>query len=129
VRSTGCGTACGADVTYRLRAWETTGSIPRFNNGATQVTVLALQNTRAAAVAGRVYFWSPSGTLLGAHVLALGPRATLSVNTTSIPGVAGQSGSITVSHDGGYGALLGKAVSLEPATGFSFDTPLVSRPR
>jgi hypothetical protein len=36
---------------------------------------------------------------------------------------------MTVAHDGAYGALAGKAVALEPATGFTFDTPLVPRPR
>jgi hypothetical protein len=129
VRSDGCGTACGADDTYRLRAWETTGSIPRFNNGGSQVTVLILQSTLGATVAGRAQFWSAAGAFLGAHVFTLGPRATLVVATATIPGLAGQSGSITVSHDGGYGALAGKAVSLEPATGFSFDSGLRSRPR
>jgi hypothetical protein len=34
-----------------------------------------------------------------------------------------------VSSDGGYGALQGKAVALEPATGFTFDTELLYRPR
>jgi hypothetical protein len=38
------------------------------------------------------------------------------------------SGSITLSHDGRYGELAGKAIALEPATGFSFDTPLLHRP-
>ena len=28
-----------------------------------------------------------------------------------------------------YAGLAGKAVALEPATGFSFDTPLLPRPR
>jgi hypothetical protein len=32
VRSGGCTTGCGPDDTYRVRAWETTYSIPRFNN-------------------------------------------------------------------------------------------------
>ena len=40
-----------------------------------------------------------------------------------------QSGSATVSHDGGYGDVMGKAVALEPATGFAFDTPLMVRSR
>ena len=31
--------------------------------------------------------------------------------------------------DGRYGALAGKMISLEPATGFSFDSPLTYRPR
>ena len=33
----------------------------------------------------------------------------------------------TVTHDGPYGGLAGKAVALEPASGFSFDTPLEPR--
>ena len=43
--------------------------------------------------------------------------------------VPGASGSLTVAHDGPYGGLVGKAVALEPSTGFSFDTPLEPRPR
>ena len=42
--------------------------------------------------------------------------------------VPGQSGSILVSHNGHYGALSGKAVSLEPTTGFTFDTAMVPVP-
>lgn len=38
------------------------------------------------------------------------------------------SGSTTMAHDGRYGDLQGKSVALEPATGFSFDTPLSYRP-
>jgi hypothetical protein len=34
-----------------------------------------------------------------------------------------------LTHDGGYGGLVGKAVSLEPASGFSFDSPMSLRPR
>jgi hypothetical protein len=48
----------------------------------------------------------------------------------STPGLAplvGQSGSITIAHDGPYGSLNIKAVALEPSTGFSFDTPGVYR--
>ncbi|HET9316806.1 MAG TPA: DUF11 domain-containing protein, partial [Vicinamibacteria bacterium] len=57
VTSPSCGTGCGADDAYRLRAWETTVSIPRFNNSSTQVTVVLLQNSGATAITGRVYFW------------------------------------------------------------------------
>ena len=35
---------------------------------------------------------------------------------------------VTLTSDGAYGALAGKAVALEPATGFSFDSPLAPRP-
>ena len=88
-----------------------------------------LQNTSSTAFTGNVHFWSAGGAFLGSHLFTLVPRAGLVLDTSILAGLAGQSGSITVSHAGGYGALAGKAVSLEPATGYSFDTPLVSRPR
>ena len=47
----------------------------------------------------------------------------------TVGGVAGQSGSATLARDGVYGAIAGKAVAVEPATGFTFDSPLVLRPR
>ena len=51
----------------------------------------------------------------------------------STPGViglpAGSSGSITISNNARYGDLTGKAVSVEPATGFTFDTLMVPRIR
>ena len=130
VRSGSCGSDCGADDVYRIRAWETTSSIPRFNNSATQVTVLVLQNRTSAPVSWTAYFWSSAGPQAYAHPpVVLAPNASLTLNTSSIPALQGQSGSITILHDGGYDGLAGKAVALEPATGFSFDSILVSRPR
>ena len=128
-RSGGCTSACGPDDVYRIRAWETTGRIARFNNGSSQATVLLLQNPAAQPVAGRAHFWSAAGSLLATHPFTLGGRATLVLNTSGVPGLAGQAGSVTVTHDGGYGGLVGKAVSLEPATGFSIDSPMSPRPR
>jgi hypothetical protein len=61
VASGGCGTGCGADDIYRLRAYETTASIARFNNSSTQVTVLLIQNSGPEAVAGHVWFWRLDG--------------------------------------------------------------------
>ena len=47
------------------------------------------------------------------------------LNTATVaPGVGG---SVTVAHDGRYGDLAGKTVALEPATGFSFDSPMLPR--
>jgi hypothetical protein len=129
VRSTGCTTACGADDTFRVRAWDTTYTVPRFNNSGTQGTVLIVQNVTERTLAGRAYFWSAAGALLGSHTFALNAHATLVLNTATVAGVAGQGGSVTIAHDGGYGALAGKAVALEPATGFSFDSPMAPRPR
>ncbi len=129
VRSSQCSTDCGPGDAYRVRAWETTDSIPRFNNGGSQVTVLLLQNRTGRALSGRAYFWSGTGVLLASQALDLAPRATLLLNSSALPGLGGQSGSVTIAHDGGYAALAGKAVSLEPSTGYSFDTTLQPRPR
>jgi uncharacterized repeat protein (TIGR01451 family) len=127
VRSASCGSDCGPDDTYRVRAWETTGSVPRFNNSGSQVTVLLLQNAGRAPIAGTVYAWDAGGALAGQQPFTLAPHALLVLNTGGLAPGAG--GSLTVAHDGPYGVLAGKTVALEPATGFSFDSPLVPRPR
>ena len=124
-----CAPACGADDVYRIRAFETTYSIPRFNNSGSQVTVLLLQNPAAYDVTGHIWFWSTSGTLVGTQAFNLLARQTMVLNTATVVGVAGQGGTITVSHDGRYGDLAGKTVALEPSTGFSFDSPMSARPR
>jgi Calx-beta domain len=129
VASGGCSADCDAADRYRLRSRETTASVARLNNSATQVTLLALQNTGDEALTGHAWFWGASGAPLGSQAFSLGPRAALVLDTRSVPGVDGQSGSITLSHTGRYGVLAGKAVAVEPATGFSFDTPLEARAR
>lgn len=129
VRSAGCGTDCGTDDVYRIRAYETTYSVPRFNNAGTQITVLVLQNPTSYPIAGDVYFRIPSGALVAVEPFNLDAKGTLVRNTATIPGATGVSGTISVAHDGRYGDLSGKAVALEPATGFSFDSPLVPRLR
>ena len=129
VRSAGCGTDCGADDIYRIRAYETTYSVPRFNNSGTQVTVLVLQNPTDYAINGEAYFRDTAGVLVGTHPFSLGPKAGLVLNTSTVPGAGGVSGAITVAHDGRYGDLFGKTVALEPATGFSFDSALDARPK
>ena len=59
---------------------------------------------------------------LAAQGFALPAKGLFVFNTASVaPGFAG---SITVTQDGRYGDLQGKSVALEPAVGFSFDTPL-----
>jgi uncharacterized repeat protein (TIGR01451 family) len=124
VRSASCSTDCGVDDAYRIRAYDTTYSLPRFNNSGTQVTVLLLQNTGVTTVNGHVYFWSPTGALLATHAFVLSPKQLLVLNAATVGGLAGQSGTMTVGHDGPYGVLAGKTVALEPATGFSFDSPM-----
>ena len=129
VRSGSCGTDCGPDDAYRIRAWETTGAIPRFNNSATQVTVLVLQNRSAQPITGAMYFWTLTGTLRHTEPLAVVPKGSVIFNTATIPVLGGTSGSVTIVHDGGYDGLVGKGVALEVATGFSFDSLLTPRAR
>jgi hypothetical protein len=129
VQSGDCTTNCGVDDTYRLRAYETTSAIPRFNNSATQVTVLLLQNPTDYTITSRAYFWDVNGVLLHTEVTTHAPKSLLVFNTSTIPALLGVSGTVTVSHDGRYSDLAGKGVALEPATGFSFDSPMVPRAR
>jgi hypothetical protein len=129
VQSGGCTTNCGTDDIYRLRAYETTSAIPRFNNSSTQVTILLLQNPTDYIITSRLYFWDFNGLLLHTEVTTLNPKSLLVFNTSSIPALLGVAGTVTVSHDGRYGDLAGKGVALEPATGFSFDSPMVPRAR
>ena len=126
VRSGGCGAGCGSEDTYRIRALDTTVSIPRLNNSATQVTLIVLQNTGADALFGTLNFWSGAGVLLNSLPWGILGHESLVVNTAAF--VPGASGSVTISNTGAYGQLQGRATSLEPATGFTFDTQMNPRP-
>jgi uncharacterized repeat protein (TIGR01451 family) len=127
IRSAGCGTDCGTDDVYRIRVYETTYAVPRFNNAGTQVTVLILQNPTNDPISGEAYFRITSGAPVAVHPFSLNPKATLILNTATLPGASGVSGAIAVAHNGGYASLVGKTVALEPSTGFSFDSPLEPR--
>lgn len=128
VASTFCGTTCGADDVYAIRVRETTVNVPRFNAAGTQVTVLLTQNATERAVDVTFFYWSTGGTLLQQVSTTVAPKTLLVTNVGTIPGLVGQSGHITIAHDGGYGGLVVKTVALEPSTGFSFDTPGVYVP-
>jgi hypothetical protein len=127
VTSSAC-PVCDTNDQYRIRFYDTTCAIARFNNSATQITVMVIQNTTSGPVAGHYYLWSTLGVLLNpaSNVFNLLPNATFVRNTTL--DAAGGSGSITVTNNTGYGAVAGKAVAVEPATGFTFDTALSCRP-
>lgn len=128
VGNPGCTTTCNSLDQYTFRLRETTYSIPRFNNSATQVTILLLQNTAAYTVNASVHFWNTAGAYLGAQLHILAAHSLHVVNTSALGFAAGIGGSITVSNDGRYGDLSGKAVAVEAATGFSFDTPMLPKP-
>jgi hypothetical protein len=127
VTSASCGTDCGPDDTYRIRMYDTTYSIARFNTAFGQNTVLLLQNPTDRVIHTRVHLWSVSGALLNAFPLDLSPKQTIVTGLAVI--VPGSGGTLTITHDGGYGALAGKTVSLDVASGFSFDSPMLPRPR
>src|SRR6185436_12753348 len=124
VRGAGCGASCGADDVYRIRAYETTYSIPRFNNSGGQVTVLVVQNPAGYAINGHAWFRDGFGTLLHVEPFSLAPKAVLTFNTAAVAGLQGRLGTITLSNDGRYGDLSGKAISLDPANGFAFDSAM-----
>jgi ELWxxDGT repeat protein len=127
VRSAGCTTDCGDDDVYRLRVRDTTGRVPRFNASGGQATVVLLQNRSDGALAASVTYWKDDGTEGSSPLVTIPPRGIAVVPTPSLS--VGDSGSLTVAHDGAYGALAGKAVALDPRTGLAFDTPLETRPR
>jgi hypothetical protein len=131
VQSLSCGPTCGPEDQYRIRFYDTTIAVPRFNNAAGQVTVLIVQNPTGWTrnIAGTVYFYGATGALLGSTTFSLPANAALVLNTATVPNVAGASGTITIAHDGGYGNLAVKSVALDPATGFSFDSPGLYKPQ
>ena len=90
VVSGGCGTDCGPDDTYRIRFYETTGVVARFNNAGCADDVLILHNPGATAVTGQVYLWSAAGALLGSASFNLPARGSLALNTTTVAGAAGR---------------------------------------
>jgi hypothetical protein len=136
VTDTECGgvvNTCDAQDSYRIRFYDTTCAIPRFNNSATQVTILIIQNTTSQTVNGHFYLWNGvTGALVNTtpanQTFALGPNAARVQNTSQAGFGPGVSGSVTVTNDLGYGAVAGKAVALEAATGFTFDTAMSCRP-
>jgi hypothetical protein len=133
VQNAACGANCGTNDNYRIRAWDTTIAVPRYNNAAGQVTVLIIQNPdQSSTVVGTAYLWPTTGgtTPVTSHGFILGPRAAAVVNLATLNGgiANGTSGTITITNNARYGSLAVKAVALEPSTGFSFDSPGLYKP-
>ena len=123
LRVTGPPGAQGA-APYTLEFHDTTYAIPRWNNAASQATIFLIQNNKPAPVTGSIFFYGASGNLVHTQALSVPANGLLVLPTGSIPQLAGQNGSAHVAHTGGRGALSGKAVALEPGTGFTFDTQM-----
>src|SRR5262249_32740035 len=127
VKSDACGASCTSADVYQVRALETTGSVARYNNAGTQTTFLILQNVSDDTVAATVSYHDLDGTPRGTSAISLRPDPATVLKTSTVVGA--RAGAATVSHDGRFGALVGKTVALEPSTGFSFDTPMTLRPQ
>jgi hypothetical protein len=129
VRVTGSDFGETPSSVYTLRYWDTTYTVPRWNSSGGQVTVFVITSLVQGSVAGNVHFFSGTGTLLHTQPLTLAPNTPVVLNTSTFGALAGQSGFALVAHTGGYGGLSGKAVALEPSTGFTFDTALQPVPQ
>ncbi|MET0554462.1 MAG: hypothetical protein ABW221_15565 [Vicinamibacteria bacterium] len=123
VRGAACGTACTSTDRYRIRFRETTYTVPRFNNTSTQSTVVFVQNLTARACNYTYYLLTDTGVITAGS--GLSPFLVHRFDTSLV--APNRSGSIRIAQDCGYGAFAGKAVAVEPATGFTFDTPLRHR--
>ncbi len=125
IRVTGDGTVTenSSDI-YTVRFFDTTYSIPRWNSSGTQTTVILVTNLTQTMANVVLNFYNPTGGLVATVTYNLQPNALNVFNTASVPALAGQSGHIHVTHTAGYGGLSGKAVALEPSTGFTFDTAM-----
>jgi hypothetical protein len=126
-----CGLLCGPSDQYRIRAQETTLFVPRYNNVGGQVTILVLQNDGSDTVSGWVYAFGVGGAFPGYFSFTLMPyeAATYNLATVAAGVLNNTSGGLRIMHTAAAGLLTGKAVALEPTTGFTFDTAVLPRPR
>jgi hypothetical protein len=127
VRVTGMSPATAESSTYDIQLRDTTLFVPRWNNTASQTTVLVLQNTQNHPMFGTISFHAADGALLTTVDVSVPQHGVHILQTASIPALQNQSGSATIAQ-APYAALVGKAVALEPATGFTFDTAIVPIP-
>jgi hypothetical protein len=123
VRGADCFPACTFADRYRIRFYETTYTIPRFNNTATQQTVLLIRNDTDRECEAAYYLVTSTGVVATGGDLS--PYGMNLINTAEF--APNQSGSVRIAHDCGYGAFTGKAVAIEPETGLAFDTPMRHR--
>ena len=130
--SCGCPGARSSPRTPRRSTPCASGTRPTPSRAGTtspaRSTVFVISSLIQAPASVRIDFYSALGTLLGSQSFTLNANQLIVFNTGTLPALAGQSGHAYVVHTAGYGGLAGKAVALEAATGFSFDTPMVPIP-
>jgi hypothetical protein len=111
-----------ASSVYTVRFFDTTYLVPRWNASGGQTTVFVISNVSQSPASGAVWFYNSSGSPITSVSFTLSQNQLTTISTAAVPALAGQSGHAHVVHTAGYGGLSGKAVALEPATGFTFDT-------
>jgi hypothetical protein len=137
VRSGSCTTACSKAAVYRIRAYDTTYTIPRFYDHGSLQTYVLLQNPNDYTVAAHVYYWlGHDATLVGPRSFTLAPLSLAVIPPD--PGLVapcggdgqGCAGHIVVTSDAGYAELAGKSSQFdtEPSTPQSWDWPMHPRP-
>lgn len=113
---------------YELVLRDTSLAVPRWNNNGTQLTVLLLSNQAPHDVQGHMHFYDIPGQLVESVPFVI-PRSGMLVFQSYLrQSLMGGNGSATITHNAGYGELVGKAISVEPATGFTFDTAITPVP-
>ena len=122
IRVASTSTTANADSKYTIKLRETTMYCPRFNNSGTQVSVLLAQNAapELASCAYDARFVAANGTEVGTSQGTLSTASLLVLNISTV--VPATSGSAYIAHTCGWGGIKAKVTTLEPATGFSFDT-------
>jgi ELWxxDGT repeat protein len=113
---------------FRVRLLETTLRGPRFQNTGTNATTLVLQNAGTAALGGRALFFDEGGAALHDEPFTVPVNGVFVKRLSDIAALAGRAGSLLVVHDGAYGAVAGKTVTVDSVSGLAFDHLLTLRP-
>jgi hypothetical protein len=118
-------TVGSASTQYTIAFRDTTLFCPRYNNTSSQTSVLLVQAAPEGAnsCVFTARFINEAGSVIATQAGTLGESELRVIATSSVPGVANTKGSARVTHTCGLNRIKAKLVALEPATGFSFDTP------
>jgi hypothetical protein len=131
VRSGGCTTTCDATSVYRIRAFETTYTIPRYYDAGSTFTILVLQNPTDQPAVVHIYYWRALDASLieAANTTYTIPALSLKVIPPN-PVLTGLPGNITITSPSGYGELRGKASQFDsdPVHPQAWDHPMAPRP-
>jgi len=106
----GCTTACTANASYRIRAYETSYTIARYYEHGTISTSVFVENPNDYSTTVHVNYWqgnTATGTLLDTATATIPARNVHKFTTPA--GATSTTGYVTVTSDAGYGGLWGKA--------------------